>query len=650
MSGSDKLQQERDQLLTRALNAEAEVWALRQTRTQFQRLYDTTVRAFSEGRVPRTADANRFDGITIIIAYYDIPDQIERTIMSCSPDYQGVEADQIEVIIADNGSNLSMHEGLLERFPFVSKVLRTEEQPSPVFALNDAIAQASHSTVAVMIDGAHMLSPGIVTSVKEVLGLFARPVINVPQYILGDVSQNLRSGPDAFEREQRRLDDLNWPHEGYALFDFALFPGERPLRTYFGAIESNCLITTKEVLESCGSFDERFNEPSGGFANLELFSRLTSHPENSYVLLPGEGSFHQDHEGTTTGRSPEGRDRAVAKFRQQYRDITGFDALFNPRSPFLYGEVRQSTQGIPTISREFGKARNRILNELADHYVARSLSGINDDNHPILASNATPLERRAFKQLAPLGLVESEARFSDRTAHDLSYKVLLKKIHTALVPQLYFEIGVDSGASLALSACKSIGVDPEYHITKSITAPARLFRITSDSFFENEARCRSLLSDGIDLSFIDGMHLSEYVLRDFINVELWSRAGGTIIFDDVLPEQMVMAERDRAYNAWCGDVYKIIPVLRKYRPDLQVDVFEAFIGPYRKGVAAIRNLDPGSKILSEHYDAIVADLLGDTYAVSSTQELEDLVQVTTYNDFDHYIASISETVEAVSTV
>jgi len=255
-----------------------------------------------------------------------------------------------------------------------------------------------------------------------------------------------------------------------------------------------------------------------------------------------------------------------------------------------------------------------------------------------------------LQRLQPRGLLVSEPRFVGKGEADLDYKVFLRKMHEALSPRLYLEIGINKGASLALSTCTSIGVDPEYQVTNSITAPARLFRITSDSFFENEARCRLLLSDGIDFSFIDGMHLSEYVLRDFINVERWSRAGGTIIFDDVLPEQMVMAERDRAYNAWCGDVYKIIPVLRKYRPDLQIDVFEAFIGPYRKGVAAIRNLDPGSKILSEHYDAIVADLLGDTYAVSSTQELEDLVQVTTYNDFDDYIASISKTVEAVGTV
>ncbi|MEM1036770.1 MAG: class I SAM-dependent methyltransferase [Pseudomonadota bacterium] len=194
---------------------------------------------------------------------------------------------------------------------------------------------------------------------------------------------------------------------------------------------------------------------------------------------------------------------------------------------------------------------------------------------------------------------------------------------------------------MSLSKCRSIGVDPAYHITSSITAPARLFRITSDKFFEDEAQSSRLLRTGIDLSFIDGMHLSEYVLRDFINVEKWCNPEGVIVIDDVLPEQMEMAARDREYNAWCGDVYKLIPALRKYRPDLEVRVFEAFIGPYRKGLAVIKNLDPKNTTLSEKYDEISAGMIGHAYNVDSIKALEDLVQVTWDIDFEAYIASLS---------
>ena len=212
-------------------------------------------------------------------------------------------------------------------------------------------------------------------------------------------------------------------------------------------------------------------------------------------------------------------------------------------------------------------------------------------------------------------------------------------MHESLDPQLYFEIGVDSGASLQLSECASVGVDPAYHITCSVTAPARLFRITSDKFFENEACCRDLLGAGIDLSFIDGMHLSEYVLRDFVNVEKWCNQGGAIVLDDVLPEQMEMAARERDFNAWCGDVFKIVPILAEYRPDLKVHVFEAFAGPYRKGLAFVTGLDRGNTALADAYERIEADILGEKYALAGMEDLERMVPTTPIERLEEVLQS-----------
>ena len=49
----------------------------------------------------------------------------------------------------------------------------------------------------------------------------------------------------------------------------------------------------------------------------------------------------------------------------------------------------------------------------------------------------------------------------------------------------------------------------------------------------------------LDLSFIDGMHLFEYVLRDFMNVERFSRWDTAIVLDDMLPRDVDEAARDR---------------------------------------------------------------------------------------------------------
>ncbi|MEM1087756.1 MAG: class I SAM-dependent methyltransferase [Pseudomonadota bacterium] len=626
-----------EKLLIRALNAEADARTLRKTKSLLHSLLDTTVHSFSKARFPKSSENKTFGGISFIIAYYDIPDQIERTLMTCSPEYQDIPAEKIDVIIADNGSNIPLPDDLQERFPFVSKILRTEGKPSPVFALNAAISEARFESVALMIDGAHMLSPGIVGLTEQIYEAFERPVINIPQYLLGRFSQGLRSQEDAFKHETRRLNHLNWPENGYALFDFCVRPGESPFKDYYSTPESNCLITTKSVIEDCGGFDERFTEPGAGFANLELFFRLTHHPENTYVLFPGEGSFHQNHDGAIVGKSPTTRDKTLNEFRSKYKEIIGHEVVFNARAPFMFGPVRLSTVNIPTISSEFGQNRNRIVRELAEIYAARAEAGVTNGNHPELAINGKPIDRKAFKRLAPLNLIETESRFANRDMLELNYASYLERLHKALEPKLYFEIGVDGGVSLSLSRCPSIGVDPAYLITSEIAAPARLFRITSDEFFDDKERCASLLKQGIDLSFIDGMHLSEYVLRDFINVEKWCRPDGVIVIDDVLPEQMEMAPRDREYNSWCGDVYKIIPVLRKYRPDLDIHVFEAFTGPTRKGLALIRNLDPDSRVLADHCDQISKDMIGDTYDVESVQALEDLVEVSWNKSFDEYL-------------
>ena len=51
-----------------------------------------------------------------------------------------------------------------------------------------------------------------------------------------------------------------------------------------------------------------------------------------------------------------------------------------------------------------------------------------------------------------------------------------------------------------------------------------------------------------------------FELLDLLGLDI---ENGQIVLDDVLPEQMEMVERTRRFNAWCGDVYKIVPILRK---------------------------------------------------------------------------------------
>jgi hypothetical protein len=53
---------------------------------------------------------------------------------------------------------------------------------------------------------------------------------------------------------------------------------------------------------------------------------------------------------------------------------------------------------------------------------------------------------------------------------------------------------------------------------------------------------------------------------------------------------------------WAGDVWKALLILKKFRSDLAVHVFDAF----PTGLAVITGLDPSSTVLADRYTDIVA--------------------------------------------
>ena len=114
----------------------------------------------------------------------------------------------------------------------------------------------------------------------------------------------------------------------------------------------------------------------------------------------------------------------------------------------------------------------------------------------------------------------------------------------------------------------------------------------------------------VDLVFIDGMHLFEYALRDFMNVEKHSRWGSVIVLDDMLPRIPVEGVRDRdlarSHGAWAGDVYKVVDALRSLRPDLLC----LEIDTQPTGTAVVLLPDSSSTSLAAAYDD-----LAESYAV-----------------------------------
>jgi hypothetical protein len=181
-------------------------------------------------------------------------------------------------------------------------------------------------------------------------------------------------------------------------------------------------------------------------------------------------------------------------------------------------------------------------------------------------------------------------------------------------PRTYFEIGTNTGNSIEKFTCDVVCVDPKFLIERNVFGLRRrsfFFQMTSDNFFRSET-LSTYFSNGPDIAFLDGMHLFEFLLKDFINTEKACHKRSVVLMHDCLPLSSRMAERgyrggsveEGTYQwAWTGDVWKMLPILKRYRPDLHVRLVDC----PPTGVVAISNLNPTSTVLSDNFESILAE-------------------------------------------
>lgn len=195
-----------------------------------------------------------------------------------------------------------------------------------------------------------------------------------------------------------------------------------------------------------------------------------------------------------------------------------------------------------------------------------------------------------------------------------SYITVLRRLHDIMRPKTYLEIGTHTGDSLVLSRSPSIAIDPHFSCNKNVMLgkpSCFLFQMTSDEFF-SRFKPGEVLGAPIDLAFLDGMHLFEFLLRDFSNAERCCRTNSIICLHDCIPSDVYMTTREEADKLrhrsrhpdwWTGDVWKVPAILQKYRPDLQIYALDA----EPTGLILITNLDPQSTVLSRGYFEIVRE-------------------------------------------
>jgi Methyltransferase domain len=201
-----------------------------------------------------------------------------------------------------------------------------------------------------------------------------------------------------------------------------------------------------------------------------------------------------------------------------------------------------------------------------------------------------------------------------------AYYQVLRWTHRILEPSNYLEIGVHKGVSLvqAREETRCIGVDPAPHIEHELPPQTEVFEVTSDDFFDQED-VEEVAGGPLEMSFIDGLHLFEQVVRDFVNVERHSAPTGLAILHDCLPLNEETATRERTTDFFSGDVWKATLALRRRRPDLDM----VMVSTAPTGLCLVRGLDPANRQLADDLAGIEAEYkdLGFDYYLAHKDEM-----------------------------
>ena len=499
--------------------------------------------------------------LSVVVIVYDMSAQARRTLYTLSTAYQrDVSVDDYEVIVVENASDDQLTRRQVERMgPNFRYLRRDEPGVSPAPAINAGLALARGEFIGLMIDGARMLTPGVIRNALDGFKVNPNAVVAAPGYHIGltDQQHSSHSSWWSVRKERALMRTIPWRTDGYRLFDISVLSGANPFGYLHPLMESNCMFASRANFDAIGGADERFDLPGGGVLNLHMYRELLEPEHAQLILMPGEGSFHQFHGGVTTRRDSERAD-LMAQFNSQYQEIKGSGYFAPRREPFLIGTIPNRALPVMAYSAVEGRTHYETwtLREPAQvPYVddatipapdilkhPPSYGPYGSTNGELDVSIYLPPSIRRFE---PKHIVFSTWMDHIQFGYDLV---------AAVRPEILVELGTQGGVSY-FAFCQSMkendveglayAVDTwegeehtgaydesvwesvSWHNRQNYSAFSYLLRMYFAEAVNNFA------DESIDLLHIDGLHTYDAVNEDF---ETWYpkvAPGGIILFHDI---------------------------------------------------------------------------------------------------------------------
>lgn len=308
--------------------------------------------------------------LSVILITYDMAREIPRTLQGLSRPYQrDAQNLDYEVVLVDNGSPVPLDAATWEHIDVPVRLIQLyDASPSPARAINIGLNEACGEIVCLMIDGAHLLTPGVFRLALGSIGMLGDALVATRYFWLGPDEQNesIQHGYSQ-QFEDLLLHYIRWPDDGYRLYEIGvpLTAGAEKITWFNRMFESNCLFMNRTLFDRIGGADESFVLPGGGMINSDIYKRAADLPGVTPVQLIGEGSFHQLHGGTTTNVSPQERDARVDRFMAEYRELRGHDQLMSDKKFHFVGHL-------PTEASKIHRQDRKALHKSMDFVRARS--------------------------------------------------------------------------------------------------------------------------------------------------------------------------------------------------------------------------------------------------------------------------------------